>query len=63
MAALVGLNPLTSQVFKMLRQDQTEGLTPAGWLGERKMVDALRVRLGISKFEAHKKRRTAKAAT
>ncbi|MGY9074719.1 MAG: hypothetical protein ACKVHU_17425 [Acidimicrobiales bacterium] len=47
----------------MLRQDQTEGLTPAGWLGERKMVDALRVRLGISKFEAHKKRRTAKAAT
>jgi hypothetical protein len=63
MAALLGLNPLTSQVFKMLRQDQTEGLTPAGWLGERKMVDALRVRLGISKSEAHKKRRTAKAAS
>ncbi len=35
----------------------------AATAGERKLVDALRVRLGISKAEAHKKRRTAKAAS
>jgi hypothetical protein len=34
----------------------------AATAGERKLVDALRVRLGISKAEAHKRGRTTKAA-